>query len=187
EGGGGAAGEGEGGGWGGHLGKRLRHARGRRAARAAARRRGHPRHLRAAARGSREDPPAARPLRGGGPGGRGVTVSTVRACGALRDVPRDAWNALVGHGSPFLEWDWLSALEESGAVCPDTGWLPQHLTVWEDDRLIGACPLYVKSHSQGEFVFDHHWASAASRARIRYYPKLLVAVPFTPVMGQRFL
>jgi len=114
-------------------------------------------------------------------------VSTVRACAALRDVPRDAWNALVGDGSPFLEWDWLSALEESGAVCPDTGWLPQHLTVWEDDRLIGACPLYVKSHSQGEFVFDHHWASAASRARIRYYPKLLVAVPFTPVMGQRFL
>jgi predicted N-acyltransferase len=114
-------------------------------------------------------------------------VSTVRACGALRDVPRDAWNALVGDGSPFLEWDWLSALEESGAVCPDTGWLPQHLTVWEDDRLIGACPLYVKSHSQGEFVFDHHWASAAARARIPYYPKLLVAVPFTPVMGQRFL
>jgi predicted N-acyltransferase len=114
-------------------------------------------------------------------------VTAVRACGALRDVPRDAWNALVGDGSPFLEWDWLSALEESGAVAPDTGWLPQHLTVWEDDRLVGGCPLYVKSHSQGEFVFDHHWASAAARARIPYYPKLLVAVPFTPVMGQRFL
>jgi len=114
-------------------------------------------------------------------------VTTVRAHGALREVPRDAWNALVGDGSPFLEWDWLSALEESGAVCAETGWLPQHLTVWDDDRLIGACPLYVKGHSQGEFVFDHHWASAAARARIRYYPKLLVAVPFTPVTGQRLL
>jgi hypothetical protein len=114
-------------------------------------------------------------------------VTTVRTCSALRDVPRDAWNALVGAGSPFLEWDWLSALEESGAVGGDAGWLPQHLMVWDDDRLIGGCPLYVKSHSQGEFVFDHHWASAAARARIPYYPKLLVAVPFTPVAGQRFL
>ena len=114
-------------------------------------------------------------------------MTAVRAHRALREVPRDAWNALIGDGSPFLEWDWLSALEESGAVCPETGWLPQHLTVWDGDRLIGACPLYVKGHSQGEFIFDHHWASAASRARIRYYPKLLVAVPFTPVTGQRLL
>ena len=93
----------------------------------------------------------------------------------------------MGDGSPFLEWDWLVALEEAGAVGPETGWLPQHLTLWEGERLVGACPLYVKGHSQGEFVFDHGWASAAHRARIPYYPKLLVAVPFTPVTGRRFL
>ena len=114
-------------------------------------------------------------------------MTTLRRLDALREVPRDAWNALVGDGSPFLEWDWLSALEESGAVDPEGGWLPQHLTVWEGDRLVGACPTYLKGNSQGEFVFDHHWASAAHRARLRYYPKLLVAVPFTPVTGQRFL
>src|SRR5262249_59773512 len=81
----------------------------------------------------------------------------------------------------------LSALEESGAVDPECGWLPQHLTVWEGERLVGACPTYLKGNSQGEVVFDHHWASAAHRARLRYYPKLLVAVPFTPVTAPRFL
>ncbi len=114
-------------------------------------------------------------------------MTTLRVVSALHDVPRAAWDALVGDGSPFLEWDWLVALEEAGAVGPEAGWLPQHLTMWDGDRLVGACPLYVKGHSQGEFVFDHHWASAAHRARIAYYPKLLVAVPFTPVTGQRFL
>jgi len=107
--------------------------------------------------------------------------------GGLREVPRAAWDALVAGRSPFLEWEWLQALEETGAVGGRTGWLPQHLTVWEGDTLVGACPLYVKGHSQGEFVFDHGWATAAQRARIAYYPKLLVAVPFTPVTGPRIL
>jgi uncharacterized protein len=114
-------------------------------------------------------------------------VPTLRVVDPLRDVAREAWDALVGDGSPFLEWDWLSILEEAGAVGADAGWIPQHLTLWEDDQLIAACPLYVKTHSRGEFIFDHGWASAAARARIPYYPKLLVAVPFTPVTGQRFL
>jgi hypothetical protein len=114
-------------------------------------------------------------------------VTHVRVLAAVRDVPRAAWDALVGDGSPFLEWDWLSGLEEAGCVAAGTGWLPQHLTLWEGKELIGACPLYVKGHSQGEFVFDHGWASAAHRAGIEYYPKLLVAVPFTPVTGARFL
>ena len=114
-------------------------------------------------------------------------MTTLRVVGSLRDVPRDAWDALVGDGSPFVEWEWLVTLEDAGAVGGDTGWLPQHLTLWDGDRLVGACPLYVKGHSQGEFVFDHAWASAAHRARLPYYPKLLVAVPFTPVTGQRFL
>lgn len=98
-----------------------------------------------------------------------------------------AWNALEADGSPFLEWEWLASLEESGCVTAQTGWLPQHLTLWDGRDLIGACPLYVKGHSQGEFVFDHAWADAAQRAGMRYYPKLLVAVPFTPAAGARFL
>jgi hypothetical protein len=114
-------------------------------------------------------------------------VTTVRAVGAVCDVPRAAWDALVGGRSPFLEWEWLAALEESGAASPEAGWQPSHLTAWEDGELIGACPAYVKAHSQGEFVFDHPWAAAAMRAGIRYYPKLLVGVPFTPVTGPRFL
>ncbi len=114
-------------------------------------------------------------------------MTTVRVLASIREAPRAAWDALVGDGSPFLEWDWLAALEDAGTVTPDTGWLPQHLTLWDDDRLLGACPLYVKGHSMGEFVFDQSWASAAQRAGIAYYPKLLVGVPFTPVTGSRFL
>ena len=102
-------------------------------------------------------------------------------------VPRDEWNALVGDESPFLEWDWLAALEESGAVGGDTGWLPRPLAARRDGRLVAACPRYVKAHSEGEFVFDWSWADAAERAGIAYYPKLLVGVPFTPVAGARFL
>ncbi len=99
-----------------------------------------------------------------------------------------AWDALVGDASPFLEWAWLASLEEAGCVNERTGWLPQHLALWDDrGRLVGACPLYVKGHSHGEFVFDHGWAQAAARAGIRYYPKLLVATPFTPAAGVRFL
>lgn len=114
-------------------------------------------------------------------------MPTLRVLDSLRDVPRDAWDALVGDGSPFLEWDWLALLEEAKAVGPDSGWIPHHLTLWEGSRLIAACPLYAKDHSRGEFVFDNGWASAAHRAGIPYYPKLLVAVPFTPVTGHRVL
>lgn len=111
----------------------------------------------------------------------------VRVLGAIREVSPDAWNALVGDESPFLEWDFLAALEDAKTVTRETGWLPQHLTLSDGDRLVGACPLYVKGHSMGEFVFDQGWATAARRAGIEYFPKLLVAVPFTPVTGARFL
>jgi hypothetical protein len=103
-------------------------------------------------------------------------------------VPAAEWNALVGDDeSPFLEWEWLASLEESGCVGPDTGWQPRPLLLREAGRLVAACPLYVKAHSEGEFVFDWGWADAAARAGISYYPKLLVGVPFTPVAGARFL
>lgn len=105
----------------------------------------------------------------------------------VRSLDREQWNALVGGDSPFLEWDWLAALEESGAASAESGWLAQPLVAREGDRLVAACPLYVKGNSEGEFVFDQGWADAARRAGIRYYPKLLVGVPFTPVGGARFL
>jgi hypothetical protein len=106
---------------------------------------------------------------------------------SLADVEPTAWDRLVGEGSPFLEWAWLASLESAGCVTAATGWLPQHLLLWDGARLVGACPLYAKGHSLGEFVFDHVWADAAERGGIRYYPKLLAAVPFTPVTGARFL
>jgi len=114
-------------------------------------------------------------------------VTTLKVLSRIAEVPQAAWDALVGDGSPFLEWSWLAALEESGTVGRRTGWQPCHLSLWEGGALIGACPLYVKSHSMGEFVFDQNWAAAAARAGIQYYPKLLVGVPFTPVTGARFL
>jgi len=105
----------------------------------------------------------------------------------LAAVPPHDWDALAEDGSPFLEWGWLASLEESGCVGAESGWLPQHLVLRDGNDLIGACPLYVKAHSQGEFVFDHGWAEAARRGGIAYYPKLLVAAPFTPATGVRFL
>lgn len=105
----------------------------------------------------------------------------------VASLPRAEWNALVGDESPFLEWEWLASLEESGAVGAETGWLARPLVAREGGRLVAACPLYLKAHSEGEFVFDHGWADAAHRAGLRYYPKLLVGVPFTPVTGARFL
>ncbi len=105
----------------------------------------------------------------------------------VRSLPRDAWNALVQDDSPFLEWEWLASLEESEAVGAESGWLAKPLVARDGDRIVAACPLYLKGNSEGEFVFDHGWADAAERAGIRYYPKLLVGVPFTPVGGARFL
>jgi predicted N-acyltransferase len=103
------------------------------------------------------------------------------------DVRREEWDALVGAESPFLEWGWLASLEDAGCVGGRSGWSPQHLTLFQEDRLVAACPLYVKTNSEGEFVFDWSWASAAHRAGIDYYPKMLVGIPFTPATGLRFL
>ena len=72
----------------------------------------------------------------------------------VAEVPREEWNELVGDGSPFLEWEWLASLEESGTVGPQTGWGPKPLVAREGGRLVAACPVYVKGHSEGEFVFD---------------------------------
>jgi predicted N-acyltransferase len=105
----------------------------------------------------------------------------------IRALPREEWNALVGDESPFLEWDWLATLEQAGTLGGGSGWESRPLVVRDQGRLVAACPVYVKQHSEGEFVFDQAWAEAASRAGIAYYPKLLVGVPFTPVTGGRCL
>jgi predicted N-acyltransferase len=105
-------------------------------------------------------------------------------------ISRDAWNGLLApDDSPFVEWDWLYAMEHSGSAGRQTGWAPYHLVVraGPNKRTVAACPLYLKTHSMGEFVFDHGWADAAERAGIRYFPKLMVGVPFTPHTGRRFL
>ncbi|MCA9504897.1 MAG: GNAT family N-acetyltransferase [Spirochaetaceae bacterium] len=102
-------------------------------------------------------------------------------------LPRDEWDALVGDDSPFLEWAFLSSLEDSGTLAPSSGWTPRPLVARHAGQLVAACPLYLKTNSEGEFVFDHAWADAAYRAGIDYFPKLLVGVPFSPVGGRRFL
>lgn len=116
-----------------------------------------------------------------------ATMLQVKIIRSINEVTREAWDALVGDGSPFVEWGWLAGLEEARCVTSKGGWQPQHMTVHDGEQLIAACPLYLKGHSMGEFVFDHSWADAAHRAGIEYYPKLLVAAPFTPATGVRLL
>ena len=101
-----------------------------------------------------------------------------------------AWDRCAGDGDPFLTHDFLAALEESGSVGPGTGWQAAPLLIEageQDDQLLACAPAYFKSHSQGEYVFDHSWADAWTRAGKRYYPKLQIAVPFSPVTGNRLL
>jgi predicted N-acyltransferase len=98
------------------------------------------------------------------------------------------WDLCAGPDNPFVSHAFLAALEESGSANGKTGWLPQHVIMESDDRqIIGVVPAYVKSHSYGEYVFDHGWAQAIERAGGRYYPKLQVSVPFTPATGPRLL
>jgi predicted N-acyltransferase len=112
---------------------------------------------------------------------------TIRVVRNVSQVERAGWDALAGGATPFMKWDWLDSLEQSGCVNEKSGWLPHHLVVEKGHKLVAAAPMYLKLHSQGEFVFDYEWAEAAHQAGIQYYPKLLVGVPFTPVTGQRFL
>jgi predicted N-acyltransferase len=113
---------------------------------------------------------------------------TVKVLPAIADIGAADWDACAGADNPFLSHGFLDALEASGSVDASTGWMPQHLVVEnEDGRILGAAPLYLKSHSYGEYVFDHGWAEAYQRAGGRYYPKLQLAVPFTPVPGPRLL
>ncbi len=118
-------------------------------------------------------------------GGEAITLKVV---GGMADVEAARWDECAGADNPFVRHAFLLALEESESVGRAAGWLPYHL-VAEDatGALVGAVPAYVKSHSQGEYVFDHGWAQAYEQAGGQYYPKLQVAVPFTPVPGPRLL
>jgi len=109
---------------------------------------------------------------------------------SLTNVDASEWNALVhssGEDNPFLRHEFLHALHETGCASERTGWLPQYITVWQEGRLVAAMPLYLKHHSYGEYVFDWAWADAYHRAGLEYYPKLLSAIPFSPVAGSRLL
>jgi predicted N-acyltransferase len=133
------------------------------------------------------------PLDDTGPRGRydgsaTPTALEVRVHASIREIPAAAWDALDGASDvPFMAHAWIDALETTGCVGDDTGWTPHHLSFWERGAMIAAAPAYLKENSEGEFVFDWAWASAADRAGLRYYPKLIVAVPFTPATSARLL
>jgi hypothetical protein len=123
---------------------------------------------------------------------------TIRVISSMDEISATDWNACANPGgsqgppeypyNPFISHDFLQALEESGCVRADTGWLPRHLIAEDNAGQVAACmPCYAKGHSQGEYVFDHGWADAYERAGGRYYPKLQCSVPFTPVPGRRLL
>ena len=115
---------------------------------------------------------------------------TLRIVEDLAEIDTAQWDALrktTAGDNPFLAYAFLRALQDSGCATPTTGWRAQFLTLWRDARLIGALPLYVKSHSWGEFVFDWAWAEAYAKHGLEYYPKLVSSVPFTPVTGARLL
>jgi len=113
---------------------------------------------------------------------------TVRIAQSVGEFPADAWDSLTGGGNPFMRHAFLSAMEDSGSVGGDSGWEPAPIVAQAaDGRLLGALPAYLKTHSQGEYVFDHSWADAWHRAGGRYYPKLQIAAPFTPATGPRVL
>jgi predicted N-acyltransferase len=118
---------------------------------------------------------------------------SVHVVGSISEVGQTHWDACANPAQdnppqdPFTSFRFLCALEESGSVGPGTGWSPRYLQVTANGQTIAVAPHYVKSHSQGEYVFDHNWAHAYERAGGKYYPKLQVAVPFTPATGRRFL
>jgi predicted N-acyltransferase len=121
-----------------------------------------------------------------------VLKPAVRVARRIAEIGREPWDACAGNpayaANPFIAYDFLHAAEEAGCATERTGWGPQHLAVEDEDgRVAAVMPLYLKSHSQGEYIFDHAWADAYERAGGQYYPKLLSAAPFTPATGARLL
>jgi predicted N-acyltransferase len=115
-----------------------------------------------------------------------MSSPTLKIIDNIADIPAAEWDALAGD-DPMLSHAFFLALQESGCATPQFGWQAQFLTLWQDDHLLGAMPLYLKMNSFGEHVFDFAWAEAYQRYGLRYYPKLVCTVPFTPVTGSRLL
>ncbi len=112
----------------------------------------------------------------------------VRVCSAIKEIPTSDWNSLDGIAeAPFVSWEMLDTMERTGCVGEGTGWTPAHLGFFNEGEFVGGAPAYIKENSEGEFVFDYAWANALARAGGQYYPKLLVAAPFTPATGRRVL
>jgi uncharacterized protein len=114
----------------------------------------------------------------------------IRVLNSPLDVDAAQWNALLAtqaDATPFMRHEYLAALHQSASASPQTGWTPRYISLWRGTDLVAACPLYVKAHSYGEYVFDWAWANAYQQHGLNYYPKALVAVPFTPVPGARLL
>ncbi|AEG31616.1 GNAT family N-acetyltransferase [Thiomicrospira cyclica] len=105
----------------------------------------------------------------------------------IADINRQAWNALVIDSNPFLRHEFLQALEDHQCASAEFGWYPQHVALYDKERLIAAMPLYAKTNSYGEFVFDHSWAQAWQSVGLAYFPKWVTSIPYAPVTGQRFL
>jgi len=121
---------------------------------------------------------------------KGLNDYVIRVLSSPADVSPDAWNALLAaeaEPSPFMRHEYLAALNDSRSATPESGWMPQFVTLWQGEQLQAACPFYIKDHSYGEYVFDWAWANAYEQHGLAYYPKAVVAVPFTPVPGTRLL
>ena len=108
-------------------------------------------------------------------------------CSSLSNIKSSDWNECVGNDHPFLQYEFLYALEKSNSANTKTGWQPYHYIEQENNKIIALSPLYIKNHSFGEYIFDHSWADAYHRYGINYYPKLQSAIPFTPVTGDRIV
>jgi len=115
------------------------------------------------------------------------SIITLDTCQSVSDIPRETWERLAGVDNPFLRYEFFKALEVSRCTSEETGWNPSHIIFRVNGQVAGIAPAYLKTHSRGEYVFDWAWADAYQRYGLNYYPKLLIAVPFTPSQGPRLL
>ncbi|MFK5986759.1 MAG: GNAT family N-acetyltransferase [Pseudomonadota bacterium] len=111
----------------------------------------------------------------------------IKICQSIDEIDKQQWNALLRDNNPFCKHEFLHALEEHQCVDEKFGWIPRHIAIYKDQQLIGAMPLYEKHNSYGEFVFDQAWSDAYHRSGLRYFPKLVSCIPYTPIQGQRLL
>ena len=110
---------------------------------------------------------------------------TISSTSSIKLIDKEVWNNLIENETPFLSYEFLLALEESGCTSKQNGWEPNHIIIQENKNLQCLIPNYKKNNSNGEYVFDFNWAEAYMRLGLKYYPKLLSAVPFTPINGKR--